>query len=78
MLIDNQRFVIKNIELIENSLSPLVEYMAKPARIEFDEDLVSIVNNIIIENKKLTNIAYKLIPYIYGYEEKTGCLLLDL
>ena len=78
LLINNQRFVIKNTDLIETSLAPLVEYMKNPKKIEFDEDLVTIVYNMITTNKKITGIGYKLIQYLNGYVEKTGGILLDL
>ena len=78
LLINNARFVLKNSDLIETSLTPLIEYMAKPKKIEFDEDLITIVYNIIITNKKITGIGYKLIQYLNGYVEKTGGILLDL
>ena len=78
MLMHNPRFVINNTPLIEEALAPLVSYMENPARIDFDEDIITIVYLIIINNKKITPLAFNLIKYLYKYCEKVGGLLLDL
>ena len=78
MLMHNDRFVINNTPLIEEALTPLVSYMDNPTKIEFDEDIVTIVYLIIINNKKITPLAFNLIKNLYKYCEKVGGLLLDL
>ena len=78
MLMHNDRFVINNTPLIEEALTPLVNYMDNPTKIEFDEDIVTIIYLIIINNKKITPLAFNLIKNLYKYCEKVGGLLLDL
>ena len=78
MLMHNERFVRKNIQLIEESLKPLVEYMKEPKKIDFDEDIVTIIYLIIIHNKSVTPLALSLIKNLYRYCEKVDGLLLDL
>ena len=78
MLMHNERFVRKNIQLIEESLKPLVEYMKEPKKIDFDEDIVTIIYLIIIHNKSVTPLALSLIKNLYLYCEKVDGLLLDL
>ena len=78
MLINNKRFVSKNIELIENSLKPLVAYMEDPKKIDFDEDIIYIIYMIIIHLQKLTGLSFSLIKHLYKYVDKIGGILLDL
>jgi len=78
MLMHNDRFVINNTKLIEEALTPLVAYMDNPIKIDFDEDIITIIYLIIINNKKITNLAFSLIKNLYKYCEKIGGLLLDL
>ena len=77
MLMHNEIFVINNIALIEESLSPLVEYMNDPKKIDFDEDIINIIYLIITHNKKVTPLAFSLIKNIYKYIDKVGGVLLD-
>ena len=78
MLMHIKDFVINNNELIEKSLAPLVSYMNEPAKIEFDEDIITIIYLIIIHNGKLTPLCFSLIKNLYKYCDKVGGLLLDL
>lgn len=78
MLMHIKDFVINNNELIENSLAPLVSYMNEPAKIEFDEDIITIIYLIIMHNRKLTPLCFSLIKNLYKYCDKVGGLLLDL
>ena len=78
MLMHNSQFVINNMKLIEESLKPLVDYMKEPKKIEFDEDIITIIYLIIINNKKVTPLAFSLIKNLYRYCEKVDGLLLDL
>ena len=78
MLMDSAHFVINNIQLIEESLKPLVEYMKEPKKIDFDEDIITIIYLIIIHNKSVTPLAFSLIKNLYRYCEKVDGLLLDL
>ena len=78
MLMHIKDFVINNNELIENSLAPLVSYMNEPAKIEFDEDIITIIYLIIMHNGKLTPLCFSLIKNLYKYCDKVGGLLLDL
>lgn len=78
MLMHIKSFVINNNELIEKSLSPLVSCMDEPKKIEFDEDIITIIYLIIIHNGKLTPLCFSLIKNLYKYCDKVGGLLLDL
>ena len=78
MLMYNKEFVINNIQLIENSLTPLVAYMNNPEKIDFDEDIVTIVYLIIKHNQNITPLAFSLIKVLYKYCDKVGGILLDL
>ena len=77
MLMHNERFVIDNIELIEKSLGPLIQYMNDPNKIDFDEDIINIIYLIITHNKKVTPLSFTLIKNIYKYIDKVGGILLD-
>ena len=76
-LIKNHNFLEKNYELIEDSLKPLIAFMEDPKKIDFDEDIINIIYNIIIMRQKITGISFKLIKYIYKYIDKTKGLLLE-
>ena len=78
MLMHIKDFVINNYQLIENSLAPLVAYMDEPKKIEFDEDIITIIYLIIIHNGKLTPLCFIVIKNLYKYCDKVGGLLLDL
>ena len=78
MLMHNEKFVINNTQLIENSLAPLVKYMDNPSKIDFDEDIITIIYLIINHNKKVTPLALSLIKNLYKYCDKSGGVLLDL
>ena len=78
MLMNSKNFVVKNLKQIEESLSPLVAYMDEPNRIDFDEDIISIINLIIVHNEKLTQICLDLIEHLYKYCKKIDGLLLDM
>ena len=77
MLMNSKIFVVKNVEQIEESLAPLVEYMSEPNKIDFDEDIISVIYSLIVHNEKLTNLSMNLIVYLYKYCEKIKGLLLD-
>ena len=78
LLINDKRFVIKNNDIIEQSLKPLFDYMDDPKKIGFDEDLVNIMYLIITHHQKLTGMSFGLIKNLYKYCNKTGGLFLDL
>ena len=78
MLMYNKKFVINNTQLIEDSLNPLVNYMENPKKIEFDEDIITIIYLIINHNKKVTPLSLSLTKNLYKYCDKSGGILLDL
>ena len=78
MLMNSKNFVVKNLTQIEEALSPLVEYMEDPNKIDFDEDIISIINLIIVHNAKLTQLCLNLIEHLYKYCKKIDGLLLDM
>ena len=78
MLMHNEKFVVNNTELIENSLIPLVAYMNEPKKIDFDEDIINIIYLIITHNKRVTPLCFSLIKNIYKYIDKVGGVLLDV
>ena len=77
LLLNNKRFVDKNYELIENSLKPLVAFMEEPKKIEFDEDIIYIIYNLIILREKVTGLCFSIIKNLYKYINKSGGILLD-
>ena len=78
MLMHSKIFVVKNLSKIEESLAPLVEYMNEPSKIDFDEDIVEIINNLIIHNQHLTKLSLVVIEHLYKYCKKIEGLLLDM
>ena len=78
MLMHSKFFVVKNLSQIEEALRPLVEYMNEPNKIDFDEDIVSIIYNLIIHNQQLTKLSLLVIEHLYKYCEKIQGLLLDM
>ena len=78
MLMHSKIFVVKNLPKIEESLAPLVEYMNEPSKIDFDEDIVEIINNLIIHNQHLTKLSLVVIEHLYKYCKKIEGLLLDM
>ena len=58
-------FVVKNLAQIEEALTPLVEYVTEPNKIDFDEDIVSIIYYLIIHNQQLTKLSLAVIRYLY-------------
>ena len=77
LLLNNKRFVDKNYELIENSLKPLVAFMKEPQKIEFDEDIIYIIYNLIILREKVTGLCFSIIKNLYKYINKSEGMLLD-
>ena len=77
LLMDNEIFVIKNLDLIEESLKPLVDYMENPNKIDFDEDLVAVIYLIIKYNKKVTGLCFSIIKNLYKYCDKLKGLYPD-
>ena len=78
MLMHSKVFVVKNLNKIEEALSPLVAYMEEPQKIDFDEDIISVTYELIIHNEKLTQIPLNLIGHLYKYCQKIEGLLLDM
>ena len=78
MLMHSKIFVVKNLQKIEESFAPLVEYMNEPSKIDFDEDIVEIINNLIIHNQHLTKLSLVVIEHLYKYCKKIEGLLLDM
>ena len=78
MLMHSKIFVVKHLSQIEEALRPLVEYMNEPNKIDFDEDIVSIIYNLIIHNQQLTKLSLLVIEHLYKYCEKIQGLLLDM
>ena len=78
MLMHSKIFVVKNLAQIEEALTPLVEYMTDPNKIDFDEDIVSIIYYLIIHNQQLTKLSLAVIGHLYKYCEKIKGLLLDM
>ena len=71
-------FVVKNLAQIEEALTPLVEYVTEPNKIDFDEDIASIIYYLIIHNQQLTKLSLAVIRYLYKYCGKIKGLLLDM
>ena len=61
MLMDSKLFSEKNLAQIEEALTPLVIYMEDPYKIDFDEDIISIMYYLITHNQKLTKLSLDLI-----------------
>ena len=78
MLINSKTFVVKNLNQIEECLRPLVEYMNEPKKIDYDEDIINIIYNLIIHNEKLTPLTLSVIEHLYKYCAKIEGLLLDM
>ena len=57
---EKKEFVINNIQTIENSLSPLIEFFKDLQSIDFDEDIVLIMTSIIHNYEKIPNIGFSL------------------
>ena len=58
---DSKLFSEKNLAQIEEALTPLVIYMEDPYKIDFDEDIISIMYYLITHNQKLTKLSLDLI-----------------
>lgn len=78
LLMNDKAFVVKNNNIIEQSLKPLFDYMVEPKKIGFDEDLINIMYLIISHHQKLTGMSFGLIKNLYKYCDKSGGLLGDL
>ena len=52
--------------------------MNEPKKIDYDEDIINIIYNLIIHNEKLTPLTLSVIEHLYKYCEKIEGLLLDM
>ncbi|MCQ2816973.1 MAG: hypothetical protein MJ252_06885 [archaeon] len=76
---EEKEFVLGALPQIEESLKPLFAYMKKDIdSIDFDEDLVLIMTNIIKFNESVPNVALEFLIDLYKYPEKNKGMLLDL
>ena len=75
---NNSDFVVSNEKEITNALAPLYKYMKEIKKIEFDEDLILIMTNIIQHLKTIPTIGYELLINLHKYPEKNNGMLLDL
>lgn len=77
-LMNNESFVISNLKEIESNLKPFIYYMKNPTNIDFDEDIILIMINIIKFTKSIPSIGYELLPELHKYALKNKGMLNDL
>ena len=78
MLMNSKIFVVKNETQIEQCLTPLIQYMENPEKIDFDEDLVNSIYLLIIHTNKITPISFNLLLNLHKYCKKISGILLDM
>lgn len=77
-LTNDKEFVLNNIPIISTGVVPLFKYMENIKKIDFDEDLIQIMSNIINHLQCIPDMAYELLINLYKYPEKNGGMLLDI
>ena len=60
----NENLILNKYQEIEKYIEPLMKYMKTPNKIDFDEDLIDIMTQIIRTLKYLPNLAVNLLPDI--------------
>lgn len=78
VMINDKAFVIGNLKTIAEAMNPLFAHMKNVEKIDFDEDLISIMTNIIRHLKSIPDFGFEFLIYLYKYLEKVGGMFLDL
>ena len=63
-IFQNENLILDKYQEIEKYMEPLMKYMKTPNKIDFDEDLIDIMIQIIRTLKYLPNLAINLLPDI--------------
>ena len=63
-IFQNENLILNKYQEIEKYIEPLMKYMKTPNKIDFDEDLIDIMTQIIRTLKYLPNLAVNLLPDI--------------
>ena len=77
-LTNDKDFVLNNLPIISTGVIPLFKYMENIKKIDFDEDLIQIMSNIINHLQCIPDMGYELLINLYKYPEKNGGMLLDV
>ena len=63
-IFQNEKLILNRYQQIEKYMEPLMKYMKTPNKIDFDDDLINIMIEIIRTLKYLPNLAINLLPDI--------------
>lgn len=79
VLSEKESFIKNNINKIEDFISPLISYFENINKIDFDEDLIYVMSNLIKQLKSVPNkTGIQMLKYISKYCEKNEGMILDL
>ena len=78
-LSEKEKFVAKNINSIEEIIFPLISYFENINKIDFDEDLIYVMSNLIKNLKTVpAKTGIQMLKYLNKYCEKNEGMILDL
>ncbi|CDW80715.1 UNKNOWN [Stylonychia lemnae] len=67
---EHQYFILNFLQIIEDSLLPLFEYLLKPSLIDFDDDIIFCLSSLMKKSKHVSPALRKIFPYLPQFQSK--------
>lgn len=75
---ENPGFEAGYVEIIESELYPLFEMLKDPSSIDFDEDILLLIAELMKKSQRVTALEFSLVKYLGLYFEKYHCVFGNL
>lgn len=66
-IVEHDYFANKFLDIIEETLMPLFEYIVKPSSIDFDDDIIFCLCSIIKKSKTVSPSLRKIFPFLRDF-----------
>lgn len=75
---EHDYFADRYLQIIEETLLPLFEYLVNPLDIDFDDDIIFCIQSLLKKTKEASPIMRKIFPVLFKFQEKYKGLMGNL
>jgi len=69
-IVEHDYFALNFLQIIEDTLLPLFEYIANPSLIDFDDDIIFCLCSLMKKSKSVSPALRKIFPYLMEFQSK--------
>lgn len=75
---EHDYFADRFLQIIEETLLPLFEYLVNPLDIDFDDDIIFCIQSLLKKSKQASPIMRRIFPVLVKFQEKYKGLMGNL